>query len=34
MDNFAEKVNKCLLIGVIKYCLHTIGTVKDVRYME
>ena len=36
MDNLAEKVDKCPLIGVVEYCLCTctIGTVKTVRYTE
>ena len=34
MNNLAEKVDECPLIGVVEYCLRTIGTVKTVRYME
>ena len=28
VDNPAEKIDECPLIGVVEYCLCTIGTVK------
>ena len=34
VDNLAEKVEKCPINQVVKYCLHTIGTTKAVRYTE
>ena len=34
VDNLAKKVDECPLNRDRKYCLHTIGTTKAVRYME
>ena len=34
VDNPAEKIDECPLIGVIEYCLCAIETVKTVRYVE
>ena len=34
VDNLAEKVDECPLIGVIEYCLRTIGTTKTVCYTK
>ena len=37
VDNLADEVDKCLLIGLVrvgKYCLRTTGTEKTVRYTE
>ena len=33
-DNPAEKTDERPLIGVVEYCLRTIGTAKSVRYTE
>ena len=34
VDNLAEMVDECLLIGVVEYCLCTIGAAKTVCYTE
>ena len=34
VDSLAEKIDECPLNRGRKYCLHTIGTAKTVRYTE
>ena len=34
VENPAEKIDECPLIGVVEYCLRTIGTAKTVCYTE
>ena len=34
VENSAEKIDECPLVGVVEYCLRTVGTTKSVCYTE